>query len=169
MKITARFEMPRLDVVAYRKALAEELSVLITQAAFEWVLAATAEIPVWSGASHATFLHLTRVLGYQLAINEAGNAPRRVNYGLSNSSGSLDIDPGAGQFSFSYETDLKHLVYNEYNNANLSPDPGLFSRLKQPGPYHFQDKARAAYVRATAGLALPDLRRFIKVKIKQVT
>ena len=30
---------------------------------------------------------------------------------------------------FSYQLSV------EFNNANITPDPGLFYRLKQPGPY----------------------------------
>jgi len=38
-----------------------------------------------------------------------------------------------------YGTSLWHLIYNEYNNANLNPEAGrLFARLHRPGPYNFQ-------------------------------
>jgi hypothetical protein len=168
MKITATLQVPRLDINRYKRQLADDMTAALTNAAFEWVLAATAEIPVWSGASHATFLQLSREIGFQLSISEAGNAPNRVSYGLRHSDGVFITDPNAGRFAFHYETDLKHLVYNEYNNANVTPDPGLFFRLLKPGPYHFQEAARAAYSRAMGGVTLPDLRKFIKVKIKRV-
>lgn len=144
------------------------MTAAITHAAFEYVMATTALIPVWSGASHATFLHLSRAIGFQLSITQQPNAPRRVNYGLRNSSGSFEADVNAGIFSFEYETHLRHLIYNEYNNANLTPDPGLFFRLLQPGPYNFQEAGREAVLRSFRDLELPDPRPFIKIKSKRV-
>ena len=168
MRMTATLQLPQLDLNGYVRRLGDEITEALTQAAFEWVEAATAEIPVWSGASHATFLHLAREIGFSLSIGEAPNAPRRVNLGLRTSEGSFDADPKTGQFSFTYETRLKHLVYNEYNNANISPDPGLFSQLITPGPYDFQGRSREAFLRSVRNVQLPDARDFVKVKIRQV-
>lgn len=168
MRLSATLQTPRINIAAYKKTLAEDMTAALTNAAFEWVLAATAEIPVWSGASHATFLLLAREIGFQLSIAEAPNAPRRVNYGLRNSEGSFEANPDSGRFQFSYETSLKHLIYNEFNNANVTPDPDLFSRLLKPGPYQFQDRAREAYLRAIRGIGIPDPRKFIKIKVKRV-
>ena len=168
MRLTGTLQVPRLNIAAYKKRLAEDMIDALTQAAFEWIQAATAEIPVWSGASHATFLELSREIGFQLQISQPGTAPNRVAYGTKHGDGDFISDANTGIFSFKYETDLKHLVYNEFNNANLTPDPGLFGRLLNPGPYHFQETARAAYLRAIRGVGLPDVRDFIKVKIKRV-
>jgi hypothetical protein len=168
MKIKASFQIPELNVQGYVNTLSEELADALSRAAFEYIGAATAEIPVWSGASHATFLHLAREIGFNLSIPEANNAPRRVSYGLRNSSGSFEADRAAGRFSFTYETHLKHLVYNEFNNANIDPDPGLFAQLLDPGPYEFQAAGRNAVSRIFAHVRLPDARRFVKVKKRQV-
>lgn len=168
MKNTATFEKPDFDFAGYQKVLAEQLSQVIAAGAFAWLNAAIAQIPVWSGASHATFLHVARDLGFQLAISPASNAPRRVNLGLRNSSGEVNGDAADGVVSFTYETRLPHLVYNEYNNANISPDSGLFAQLLNPGRYGFQQVASEAYVDATRGVSLPDPLRFIKVRLRKV-
>ncbi len=168
MKFTAVFQLPELKLEAYRKVVSEQLTEALTQAAFEWIGAATAEIPVWSGASHATFLHLAREIGFDLAISQAPNAPRRVSLGLRTSTGSFEADSKRGVFSFTYETNLKHLVYNEYNNANIDPDPGLLGQLLTPGPYDFQGHARHAFFDVVRGVHLPDVRKFVKVKIRKV-
>lgn len=168
MRITATLQVPRINLPQYKKRLGEDMTAALTEAAFDWIQATTAQIPVWSGASHATFLHLSRSIGFQLSISPASRAPRRVNYGLQNSDGSFTVDVNAGRFQFDYSTTLKHLIYNEYNNANLDPDPGLLSRLLNPGPYQFQNAGREAFLRSIRGAALPDPRPFIKVKIKRV-
>lgn len=168
MRFTAHFESPVLDLNRYLNRLNEELSEVLARAAFEYIGATTAEIPVWSGASHATFLHLAREIGYNLSISEAPNAPRRVNYGLRNSEGSFEADKKSGRFSFTYATRLKHLVYNEFNNANIDPDPGLFAQLITPGPYNFQSAGEAAFLRTISNVRLPDVRPFIKVKVLRV-
>lgn len=168
MKIKATFQVPRFNLASYVAALSEVLSDAIAQAAFEWINAATAEIPVWSGASRATFMRLADAIDFKIVINEAPNAPRRVSYGQRHGDGGLDIDAAKGRFSFMYETSLKHLVYNEYNNANIDPDPGLFSRLLEPGPYEFQRHAAEAFLRSVRSVTLPDPSSHIKVSIVRV-
>lgn len=168
MKIKATFQVPRLNLTSYIVALSETLSDALAQAAFEWINAATAEIPVWSGASHGTFLRLAQAIDFNLQIDSKSNAPRRVGYGQRNSDGGLDIDAAKGRFKFMYETSLKHLVYNEYNNANIDPDPGLLSQLLDPGPYDFQTTAAEAFLSSTRSVTLPDISRHIKVSIVRV-
>lgn len=168
MKLKATLPTPRLDLSSYLTELNEILSDAIALAAFEWVNAATAEIPVWSGASHATFLKLASTVGLTISIDNAANAPRRVSYGLANSKGEMNIDAAKGRFEFMYQTSLKHLVYNEYNNANISPDPGLLSQLINPGPYGFQNTAREAFLRSIRSVSLPGLKKHIRVTIVRV-
>lgn len=169
MKLVAKFEIPSLNVKKLERTIATEFSDGITQAAFGWIDAALEKIPVWSGASHATFLHLARAVGFSLNIQPAGNAPTRIQYGLRASVGEVSIETGKGVFRFTYTTSLKHLVYNEYNNANVTPDPGLLSQLLEPGPYNFQDAARKVALDVLNNLSLPDVTEFISVKSKQVS
>ena len=168
MKIKATFQVPRFNVTTYVSALSEVLSDALAQAAFDWINAATAEIPVWSGASHATFLRLANAIDFKLNIDEAPNAPSRIGYGQRNSDGGLDVDEARGRFFFMYETRLKHLVYNEFNNANIDPDSGLLSRLLNPGPYEFQKTAAEAFLRSVRSVILPDPSHHIKVSIVRV-
>lgn len=155
MKITATFRAPRVDFAQYHKALQNVLGEAITQAAFQWLGATTAVIPVWSGASLATFMPLASAIGFSLSVSPASRL-NRVDLGLSNATGSLTTDASKGKFEFSYGTTLAHLIYNEANNANISPDPTLFSKLIDPGPYHFQEKGVAAFKQSIASVQLPD-------------
>src|SRR6476620_8661382 len=128
MRISATLRAPRVDFSKYRKALQEVLGDAIAQAAFQWLGATTAVIPVWSGASMATFQPLASAIGFSLSVSPVSFADR-VNLGLSNATGEITADANTGNFTFKYSTTLAHLIYNEFNNANISPDPTLFSRL----------------------------------------
>lgn len=162
-KWKCRFQQPRVDLRGYREELAKILREAIVQAAFQWLNAATAEIPTWSGASQATFLRLARDVGYVHTITPEVSS--RIAEGFSKSEGGIRIDSSSnGKVSFFYATTLEHLVYNEYNNANISPDPTLFGQLRKPGPYNFQALAEDAFRRAAVSTVLPDPRRFIKIK-----
>jgi hypothetical protein len=162
-KWKAKLVQPRLDLSKYRDALSKQLRETIGEAAFQWADAALAEIPTWSGASRATFLHLTREIGFPNVITPV--VASRVPLGLSSSEGGIKIESsGDGKVYFFYSTTLDHLIYNEYTNANLFPDPTLLSQLKNPGPYHFQEKAEVAFRRAAGDTILPDPKRFISTK-----
>lgn len=155
MRITATFTLPRLDLNSYRKQLQEVLGDAIARAAFEWLGATTAAIPVWSGASLSTFQPLASQLSFALSVFPRAFVDR-TNLGLQNSTGEVVADAAKGVFEFRYSTTLKHLIYNEFNNANISPDPTLFARLLNPGPYRFQEKGQAAVEKAVQGIGLPN-------------
>ena len=154
MKIKATFRVPRVDLTRYREALNQSLGEAIAQAAFAWLGATTAAIPVWSGASLATFQPLASELGIALSIAPVSFVDR-ISLGLSKAEGSVTVDSTKGKYEFSYSTSLEHLIYNEFNNANISPDPTLFSRLITPGPYEFQKKGLDAFEKVARDVRLP--------------
>jgi len=156
MKFKGTFRAPRIDLDKFKDQLQTELLEVLTLAAFHWLDATAAQIPQWSGASAATFLHLARRISYALNISQAGLAPNRVGLGLSHGQGDFILNRDKGQFSFFYQTTLPHLIWNEYNNANTNPDPTLFSFLHDPGPYHFQQKGRAAFKKVAGDARLPN-------------
>lgn len=145
------------DLEAYRRQLEREVQEVLARAAFQWIVTATGIIPVWSGASHGTFLDLAQAIGYNLSISPSRTSPTNESAaGRAVSDGDFVVNAATGQFYFSYSTDLPHLVYNEYNNANEDPDPGLRSQLLQPGPYNFQVAARQAYEQEIRSFTPPN-------------
>lgn len=136
------FNVPRVNARKYETALRAEMLEAVTEAAVAWLRVVTEIVPMWSGASLGTFLRLAREASFQLSISPASNAPNRISLGESKSDG--EIVANGSQVFFRYTTDLEHLIYNEFNNANVKPDPGLFARLLKPGPYGFQSPAEAA-------------------------
>lgn len=153
MKISARLDVPRLNLAAYEALLRETLGDSLARGAALWLGTVEPMIPVWSGASRGTFLKLASEIGFELtAIIPVSGAPDRINLGLKNSSGIVEL--GGGVFTFTYETTLKHLIFNEFNNANL-----FGFNLRQPGPYQFQERARPVLKRVAHEARLPDPRR----------
>ena len=139
MKFTGTLVAPRIDLAKYRKALDKHLRETIAQALMEWLEATVlAEVPVWSGASRATFLQLARNIEYNIPIFPV--APSRVGRGMSESNGSLETDEAKGRYVFKYQTTLPWLIINEYFDATQ-----WGFHLKKPGPYDFQSKGQAAF------------------------
>jgi hypothetical protein len=171
MKFTAQFSVPRIDVAAYRNALDAHMKAAIAQALMEWLEAVLAEIPVWSGASRATFVKLAQQIGYGLPVAPAatttGERINRTWMGMAQSDGKLATDKETGEYTFTYSTTLPWLIWNEYHNANVEPDPSLFYRLIEPGPYNFQVVGARAFLRFAENVDLvpvtPHVRR-VRVK-----
>ena len=165
MKFKGTLKSFRIDLGRYQKKLHEHLSDEIAHVAFLWLNAVLAEIPVWSGASHATFLQLSRSVGYQLAVQPA--AVNRVAYGQQHGSGEVTADAKGGVYGFHYETSLPHLLHNEFNTPES--DPNVFYRLKRPGPYHFQEKGRKVFEDYAKEVRLPNPWQSLKVKSHKVS
>lgn len=155
MKLNATFRVPRYSLQRYQELLREKLGQALADSIHEWLGATALLIPVWSGASRATFRPLASKIGLQILISPRAFVDRTA-LGESNATGEVVSDPVAGRFSFTYSTTLAHLVYNEFNNANQSPDPTLFARLRNPGPYNFQESGQKAFREFAATVRLPD-------------
>jgi hypothetical protein len=167
MKFKGTFRCFRISLEKYRQLVHEELSEAIAHAAFEWMQAVLAEIPVWSGASHATFLRLSREVGFNLSISPS--VISRIPYGQRHGDGEVIADRDKGLYLFKYETTLEHLIFNEQFNANLGGDPKVFHRLRKPGPYQFQEKGQAAFRDFAANVQLPSPWNTLKVKVYRVS
>lgn len=168
MQFTGVLRAPSLKRHAYMRALHEQLTEALAKAAFAWLRETADSIPQWSGASAATFLHLARQVGYSLPITPSGIAPDRRSLGLGRGKGAVTIERARGRYFFMYGTTLEHLIYNEYNNANVRPDPTLIWRLTSPGPYRFQQRGKVAFLRVASSVRLPNPFLYLKVKTIKV-
>ena len=159
MRFTASLAAPSLDVAGYRKALKAHMQEALAQAIVTWLAAVLEEIPVWSGASRATFIPLASRIQFNIPIT-----PRvidRRGVGIASAGGELEIDEEKGRYAFEYRTWLPWLVWNEYHNANVDPDPGLFDKLLKPGPYNFQVKGYEAFKRFSQTVDLPAVAPYV--------
>ncbi|CAL1125571.1 unnamed protein product [Cladocopium goreaui] len=140
---------PRINLTKYRKQLQTELGEALAEATFRWLSETADKIPVYSGASKATFIPLANEISLQLAI--APIVRSRIPLGLAHGDGEIITDPVSGRFTFTYYTDLFYLVYNEYHNANL-----VGFHLRNPGPYRFQEAGRKAFEEFSETVRLPN-------------
>lgn len=174
MKFSASFEKIQVDVVSYQRALDKTLREALAHGMYEYLNAVLSVIPVWSGASRATFLQLARTISMSIPISPVAwtnssknknnaNGLNRISLGERCGTGKLIINSAKGEYAFEYTNDLHYLTYNEEHNANTERgDPKVFSTLKNPGPYHFQAKGAAAFVDAVKETRLPSPWNYIK-------
>lgn len=151
--------MLKLD--QYKKALDTRMRELLAQGLMEWLSAVEAVVPVWSGASRATFIKLGQLINYQVSTS-GGNAPfRREETGLamSTAEGFDETNTSKGYYAFTYGTTLPWLIVNEYNDATQ-----WGFNLINPGPYDFQNKAKAKFLHATKVANLPLVTPFMAKK-----
>jgi hypothetical protein len=172
VKFKGQLAAPRINLDAYRKKLREHMAEVIAQSAMQWLTTVLAEIPIWSGASQATFMPLAQKIGYALSVSPAsGNWAHglfksrmdRVGLGQSAGHGDVKLDEPPGVYTFEYSTTLPWLIWNEYHNANVDPDPTLFYRVLKEGPYNFQDKGKQAFKDSARDVRLPDLSGCLKI------
>jgi hypothetical protein len=169
IKMKANLQLPTFDKGRYKALLESVARALLSQAISEYIVTAQSIIPVWTGASVLTLTKLASLVGMPLVATPTGSAAERPNLvsktqarGVASSGGSLKISNGL--YSFSYHTGLPHLVYNEHNNANVDRPPELFSELKNPGPYNFQEHTKAAVTVVLKQFVLPDPRDSITIQ-----
>ena len=163
-RIQATLRAPVIRLGEYKNAFGNAAEGNITQAAFVWVSTAVALIPVWSGASRATFAKLARAISFSFDNRPVSTAPDRRSRGESESEGDVIFDRASGNFLFRYATDLKWLVFNEENDANQGGDPDVFFRLLNPGPYNFVDTANDAARPVLQDFVPPRVEAFITVR-----
>ena len=167
MRFKATLQKPKIDMRRWTREMSAQMETTLEIALVAWLSAATAPIPVWSGASLGTFSELAARVNFQLRISptalgsKLGQGP---GAGAAASTGTINIDKQRGLFRAEYSTTLEHLIFNEFNNANAGGDSKVFARLRNPGPYGFLEKGKEAFERAALRGELP---RTIPFKVKK--
>jgi hypothetical protein len=162
MKFHAKLQKPKLNASKYRDALRKVLNEALAQAALVWIeTTAEAVIPVWSGASRATFLALADKIDCLVTIQPV--VADRISLGTEY--GTATFDPGTtpGVYSFSYVSTLPHLHINENYDARV-----WGFHLANPGPYHFQAQGRQALREYVSSIVYPGLASFLELSPSEV-
>jgi hypothetical protein len=172
-RFKADFVLPSFDKRAYQRALKTQMADAIEEAVRVWLKATVVSlIPVWSGASAATFLHLARAVAFNVRTTPSPTSffKNGQSYGEARSGPAEPIVYGdRNRWLFQYTTTLRNLIFNEFNNANLGGDPAVFSALLNPGPYHFQARGQAAFQQYARRVRLPNPVKFIRRKPLKVS
>ena len=159
MKFKATFSAPFLDVDKYSRDLLKYLQDLNSRAGREWVTAVIDKtpIPTWSGASRATFTKLASELGTSVVFGPQKSKKSRKSLGKSASTNSGVLENlQEGYVGFVYETNLRYLVYNEYNAAVAGPPPQPLTNNVRFTPYHFQGRGAQAWQKVASKAKLPN-------------
>lgn len=169
IRVKANLKTFEIRRAAYLSEVNRRFADLIQQAAHRWLRTVlmspngNGPIPIWSGASAATFTELAAAVAFPLGIVPSGSAPNRIAFGTKHGQGQVNTNPGK-TFSFKYETTLPHLIFNEFNNANQH---GF--RLLHPGPYRFQQLGQAEFEAFAKRAQMPNPFSFLNVKQIVVT
>lgn len=93
-KVTVDVRFPFIDVIKARKRIHETMTTFIYDVLADWVIGATTVIPVWSGASRATFLKLANQAKIGIVIEPLIVAPigSRIPLGYAESLGVVIAD-----------------------------------------------------------------------------
>lgn len=148
------------DLRGYQNVLDARLQELTKQAARSWLRTVLDIIPTWSKASRATFEALAREVGFSVTYGPLIARKDRTALGRRTGRGGLEFDRSRGYF-FTYETDLRYLEYNEFNNAVPGPPPQPFGQLRNPTPYRFLEAGGKDFESFARTVKLPDPSFFI--------
>lgn len=162
MKFKYMYRQPSLNLEGYKEELDKVLREALKLGLISWFEAVVAEVPVWSGASRATFMKLAETIGWSVPVGGGSASINRAGIGAASGTGELVTDIQSGLYTFVYGTSLPWLIWNEYHNANVDPDPTLFGKLRDPGPYNFQVKGKAAFLHSTGTITLPRVAPYVK-------
>ncbi len=158
MKFSAAFERAVIDVPAFMRELDRTLREALAAGIHAYLQRMLEIIPAWSGASRATFIELANTISFSVPIevNAWNGSSDRTALGQRCGTGRLIVNATTGQYHFEYTNDLHYLTFNEEHNANSGGDPAVYSKLKSPGPYHFQEKCAAAFGSVARYTSLPS-------------
>ncbi len=172
MKMTFDYELMKLYVRRYEKEMEEVVLDGLMHGGVKWLYACLAEIPVWQGASHGTFIKIAEKLGATVTISAIAGIPgarmaKTAADGKAQSTGKLIREKG--KFILEYSTTLWHLVYNEYKNGNVNKkEARVFYRLIRPGPYNFQAIGAAEFAKVAKTVRLPNPWKTLKIVRRRV-
>ena len=162
MKWKKKLVLVEFDRTAYMNALKKDMTNNIREAGRVWLARVLVIIPTWSRASRATFEALAQAVGFNITYGPQKSRKDRLVLGLQTGRGGLEIKRTS--WHFFYETDLRYLAYNEFNNATPGPPPQPFGQLLNPTPYQFQDAGKEAFDRFADTVRLPNPGDFIVPK-----
>lgn len=156
MKFRSSWKGFVLNTRAFLGSTDAKMRLATEEAARIWLRHAIPAVPVWSGASRATFEQLASAVGVNVPITVAPKAPNRVALGRANSRGGIEKGKGKANWRFYYENNLRYLAANETRSVGVG-EAGVKWGLIQPTPYNFREAAQAAVDAFAKTVRLPRI------------
>jgi ribulose kinase len=145
IELNLQREVARIDKVVEEATLT---------AASLWLGTVTGIVPVWSTASHATFVKLATAVGFQMGpLRVSNTAHDRYMLGFMESQGGLRR-PQKGSMYFFYGTTLRYLAFNNENVAYPGVG-GVKTGLIEPTPYKFVEAGQNTFEDFAKTVQLP--------------
>jgi hypothetical protein len=149
------------DMKAIKRDLFHRMIFINEEAGQTWVEEAVygTPIPIWSGASRASFARLAAKLGWYVP---SGPRVKTCPFSRGHDFG-MKYDGGTEVYKnrkewyvgFQYATKLPHLIYNESNSPNPGPYPQPWSTRVRYTPYNFEGRALKAWKKVAKKAKLP--------------
>lgn len=112
-KVGVEVRYPVVDIPQARKRIHDTMVDFVKDTLTIWISAATNVVPVWSGASRASFLKLANQVNYEIEIESLIVAPigSRIPLGYQTSTGVIIADArgSAGLYGWDYESTLFYI------------------------------------------------------------
>jgi len=159
-----------LDMPKIRTFLFHEMIKINQKAGRVWLTDAVfgTPIPIWSGASRASFARLAAKLNWYIP-----SGPRVLTcpftrghaFGMKFDSGTeVYANKNIMYVGFQFATKLPHLLYNESNAPNPGPYPRPWSRGVRFTPYNFENRVLRTWKRYAERQKLPNPFQWLEVK-----
>lgn len=112
-KVGVEVRYPVVDIPQARNRIHDTMVDFVKDTLTIWISAATNVVPVWSGASRASFLKLANQVNYEIEIESLIVAPigSRIPLGYQTSTGVIIADArgSAGLYGWDYESTLFYI------------------------------------------------------------
>lgn len=135
--VKADVRYPVVDIPRAKKRIKEVMTKFTFDVVREWVQECTSVIPVWSGASRASFLKLANQVEFTIVIEPLIVAPigSRIPLGWTTSVGVIIADArgSAGLFGFDWESALDYIGIVDDRVGFLAAGDRVIKR-RQPPP-----------------------------------
>jgi hypothetical protein len=159
-----------LDMPKIKQRLFHEMIKINQKATRVWLTEAVfgTPIPLWSGASRASFSKLASQVGMYIPSGPRVSGcpfPRGHAFGMKFDRGTkVELEKGKFLVGFTFATRLPHLLYNESSGPNPGPYPAPWSRNVRFTPYHFANRAMRTWKRYAKRQKLPNPFQWMEVK-----
>lgn len=110
-KVRVKVRYPRPDTKKTQTAINETMARFVIDTMRVWVLETTQPIPVWSGASRASFLFLAAKAFTSITINPVAPDPpgSRITLGITEATSEVIADQSKGEYGWTWESSLEYI------------------------------------------------------------
>ena len=147
------------------------MSNILVDAVRAWIAVAQSILPVYSGASLSTIIHLAGLVGVTISVVPTDSALLHVGdgtfRGLASATPDAEIFLVPGRYGYKWQTTLEHLRLNDTTHVTKAHFEGA-DRLIQPTPYQFKEQAEIAFQKVVDhGLARIDFNAIWERSVKR--